>query len=167
MYAPLVRRLAMRYLQSPFDQEEAAQEVFLQLHRRREQIDPLRGDALPGFISTLARRRIIDFARGRGAHGAQVELDEEALQALSSEADASAGAAATELTAILDAFEQRLKPAYREYFRAVFVDGRDFDEAREQLGLGHLRARYLKRVLLMRLRRHQPLLEYLDRGGRR
>lgn len=166
MYAPRVRRIAMRYLPSPFDQEEAVQEVFLLLYRRREQIDPVQAHALPGFILTVARRRIIDLARSRGARPEQA-LGDEVLDELPSDSDASERAHDAELAAILEAFAGRLKPAYRPYFHAVFVEGRDFEEAREHLGLGRLRARYLKRVLLGRLRRHLPLLEHLGRGGPR
>ena len=40
VFTPRIRRMAMQYFRSPFDQEEAVQEVFLLLHRQREAIDP-------------------------------------------------------------------------------------------------------------------------------
>lgn len=64
---------------------------------------------------------------------------------------------------MLERFEAKLKPAYRPYYRAVFVDGHDWDEARLALGLSRLRAKYLKSVLLKLLQRHGPLLELLGR----
>ena len=74
-------------------------------------------------------------------------------------------AADAQLLELLSRFEEKLKPAWRAYFRAVFVEGKDFDEARAVLGLARLRARYLKLVILRALRRHQPLQEYLGKRG--
>jgi DNA-directed RNA polymerase specialized sigma24 family protein len=69
-----------------------------------------------------------------------------------------------ELKAVLERFEEKLKPAYRSYFHAVFVEGRDWEEARVELKLSRLRTKYLKSVLLKLLQRHGPLLEVLGRG---
>lgn len=161
VFGPRVRRMAMQYFRSPFDQEEAVQEVFLLLHRQREAIDPLRSTELAGFILTLARRRMLDLLRARRKDAPTQELHDEAwtdqTQApLQQAADA-------QLLELLKQFEEKLKPAWRAYFRAVFVEGKDFDEARDTLGLARLRARYLKLVLLRALRRHPPLLEYLGK----
>ena len=65
---------------------------------------------------------------------------------------------------VMTSFEEKLKPAYRPYFRAVFLEGRDWEDARLSLGLSRLRTKYLKSVLLKLLQRHGPLLELLGRG---
>lgn len=163
VFGPRVRRMAMHYFRSPFDQEEAVQEVFLLLHRQREAIDPVRSVQLAGFILTLARRRMLDLLRSRRKEAPAEELKDDAL-ADDSQAPLQQAAEA-ELVELLKRFEEKLNPKYRSYFRAVFVEGRDFDEAREALGLSRLRARYLKLVLLRALRRHLPLLEYLGKRG--
>jgi len=161
---PQVRRMAMHYFRSPFDQEEAIQEAFLLLHRQKEAIDPLRAHELSGFVLTLARRRMLDLLRARGQQPAAEEVRDEHWV---DETEAPfARAAESELVLLLERFEQRLKPAYRPFFRAVFVEGRDVDEARDALGLKRLRARYLKMVLLRALRRHQPLQDYLGKRAR-
>jgi RNA polymerase sigma-70 factor, ECF subfamily len=160
-YAPRVRRLAMHHFRSPFEQEDAVQEVFLLLHRQKTAIDPLRPDDVPGFVLTLARRRIYDLLRSKGREPAKEELSDEAWVS-----DGSAPfeqAANTELAELLARFEEKLSPKHRDYFRKVFVEGKDFDEARDLLGLKALRARYLKAVLLEKLRHHGPLLEYLGK----
>lgn len=162
-FAPRLRRMAMRYFHSPFEQEEAVQEALLKLHRARATIDPLRSDELPQYVLTLARRQMIDLWRARRS-----EPVPEALAEAHWEDDArpvDEGVVSGELKEVLERFEARLKPAYRPFFRAVFIDGHDFDEARKALGLGRLRAKYLKKVLLGRLRRHGPLLELLGRKG--
>ncbi len=164
VYVPRVRRMAVHYFKSPFDQEEAVQEAFLLLYRQREAVDPLRADALGGFVLTLARRRMLDLLRAAGRQPPGDELDEGQWEA--DEPGPFEAAADAELAALVGRFEARLKPAWRPYFRAVFVEGRDFDEAREALGLGRLRARYLKAVLLRALRRHRPLKEYFGKAVR-
>ena len=163
-FGPRIRRMAMHYFRSPFDQEEAVQEVFLLLHRQREAIDPLRGSELPGFLLTLARRRMVDLLRARRTEASGDELqDEDWIDDTQAPLQQAADA---ELLEVLKRFEEKLKPAWRAFFRTVFVDGKDFDEARDVLGLARLRARYLKLVILRALRRHPPLLDYLERGGR-
>ncbi|MBI3184104.1 MAG: sigma-70 family RNA polymerase sigma factor [Myxococcales bacterium] len=163
VFLPRIRSMAMRYFHSPFDQEEAIQEVFLQLYRQREAIDPLRAESLWPFAATLARRRMIDLLRARSREVELPEPDEaEAKDGPSPEQEV----ASAQLQELLARFEERLKPAHRSFFRAVFVEGKDFDEARDSLGLGRLRAKYLKKVLLGRLRRHRPLLEHLGRSAR-
>lgn len=155
--------MAMRYFHSPFDQEEAVQEGFLALHRQREHIDPMRPDELKGWAFTVARRRMIDILRGRGAVPASMEALGDSVDWEDDAPSPSDVAQHQQLRDLLQAFQSKLKPAYRAFFYAVFVEGRDFDEAREVLGLSRLRARYLKRVLLGRLRRHGPLVAALGR----
>lgn len=162
LFAPKVRRLAMRYFASPFDQEEAVQEALLLIFRQRERLDPLRSESVRSFVATVARRRMIDLLRARGAAPAGDE-GLEAAEDVPDDVDVHAAAERAELARVIEAFEARLKPAYRPFFKSVFVEGRDFDEARVQLGIGALRARYLKKVLVARLRRHGPLLELLGR----
>ena len=164
VFGPRIRRIAMQYFRkSPFDQEEAVQEVFLLLHRQREAIDPLRSAELPGFVLTLARRRMVDLLRARRIEPPAVELQDDAW---ADETEAPLQQAAdAELLVLMRRFEEKLKPAYRAYFRAVFIEGKEFDEARDVLGLARLRARYLKLMVLRALRRHPPLLQYLGKRG--
>lgn len=150
--------MAMGYFRSPFEQEEAVQESFVQLFRQRERIDPLRGDDLTGFVVTLARRKMIDLFRARRPMETELPPEEPSEQ-ISPEDEA----VRTELKGLLSGFEERLKPEFRPFFRRVFVDGEDEEVARAALGLGRLRAKYVKQVVLRRLRQHQPLLAFLGR----
>lgn len=158
--APRLRAAAMRYFRSPFEQEEAVQEALLQVFKVRDQLDPLRADTMDVWVMTVAERRMIDLQRSAAARPASAD---EPVPETPAERTPEDDARDAELRAVVASFEEKLKPAWRPYFRAVFVEGRDFDEARVALGLGRLRAKYLKQVLLGRMRRHRPLLEALGR----
>jgi DNA-directed RNA polymerase specialized sigma24 family protein len=122
----------------------------------------VRIDSIPGWVVTTARHRMLDLVRQRRP-GADVELTEELLV---EEPSGPRAVADQQLAEVLARFEAKLSPKYRAYYHAVFVDGRDWDDAREALGLSRLRAKYLKSVLLKRLQRHGPLLELLGRRER-
>lgn len=151
----------MQYFQSPFEQEDAVQEAFTHLYAHLDSVDPLRVESLPGWVVTTARNRILDLARQRRP-GVQVEVTEE----LGGEEDGKGLeiVVSGELREVMENFEAKLKPAYRPYFHAVFLDGQDWEDARVALGLSRLRTKYLKSVLLKLLQRHGPLLEVLGRG---
>ncbi|MEW5739237.1 MAG: sigma-70 family RNA polymerase sigma factor [Myxococcota bacterium] len=161
-FLPRVRRLAMRCFASPFEQEDAVQEAFTHIYAHLGTVDPLRRESLAGWVVTTARHRILDLARQRRPE-VPVELPEDAGE---EEPKGPRVVASVELSEVLARFEEKLNPKYRAYYRAVFLDGRDWDEAREALGLSRLRAKYLKSVLLKRLQRHGPLLEALGRRDR-
>ncbi len=160
-FLPRVRRMAMQFFRSPFEQEDAVQEVFTHLFAHLDAIDPLRAESVPGWVTTSARNRLLDLARQRRPGEAVEVTDDVAVD------DGPSGperVVSGELRAVLARFEERLKPAYRPYFRAVFLEGQDWDDARVALGLSKLRTKYLKAVLLKLLQRHGPLLELLERG---
>lgn len=150
----------MQYFRSPFEQEDAVQEVFTHLYAHVEALDPLRAESLPGWVVTTARNKLLDLARQKRPE-AHVELTEHD----GGEEDARGPelVASEELKAVLARFEEKLSAKHRSYFRAVFLEGRDWDEAREALGLSRLRTKYLKAVLLKRLQKHGPLLELLGK----
>jgi RNA polymerase sigma-70 factor (ECF subfamily) len=159
-FQPRVRRMAMQYFQSPFEQEDAVQEAFTHLYAHLEAVDPLRVESLPGWVVTTARNRMLDLARQKRPT-VSIEVTDEVLG--EEDAKGPERVVNAELQGVLTRFEEKLKPAYRAYFRAVFVEGRDWDEARVALGLSRLRTKYLKSVLLKLLQRHGPLLEVLGR----
>lgn len=152
----------MQYFQSPFEQEDAVQEAFAHVYAHLDAVDPLRAESIPGWVVTTSRNRMLDLARQKRPAGSTVELTEEVGG--EEEARGPEAVVSEELKGVLARFEEKLKPAYRPYFHAVFVDGRDWEEARVALKLSRLRTKYLKSVLLKLLQRHGPLLEILERG---
>lgn len=61
-YGGLVWRLAMRYLGSKSDAEDATQEIFISLWASAHRFDPAKGSE-PAFVATVAHRRLIDMKR--------------------------------------------------------------------------------------------------------
>ncbi|MFO0594574.1 MAG: sigma-70 family RNA polymerase sigma factor [Myxococcaceae bacterium] len=159
-FLPRVRRMAMQFFQSAAEQEDAVQEAFAHLYAHLDAVDPLRAESVPGWIVTTSRNRMLDLARQRRP-GQTIELTEE----VGGEEEALGPQVVLEgeLQQLLLRFEEKLKPAYRPYFRAVFLEGRDWEEARVALRLSRLRTKYLKSVLLKLLQRHGPLLELVER----
>ena len=151
----------MQYFQTPFEQEDAVQEAFTHLYAHLDAVDPLRAESLPGWVVTSARNRILDLARQKRPTAA-VELTDDLVG--EEEGKGLEVVVGAELRAVMTAFEEKLKPAYRPYFRSVFIEGLDWEDARLTLGLSRLRTKYLKSVLIKLLQRHGPLLEVLGRG---
>lgn len=164
VYTVKLRRIAMTFFKNPFEQEEALQETFLHIFRQRATIDPSRADEFEGFVTTLARRKMIDILRA--THPEQA-LGLAATAGMESPPNPHQIAETRDLEQIMSRFEQRLDPTLQPYFRAVFINGQDEDEVRISLDMGRRRARYVKSVLVQKLRKHHPLVEHLKqtRGG--
>ena len=111
----------MQYFQTPFEQEDAVQEAFTHLYAHLDAVDPLRVESLPGWVVTSARNKILDLARQKRP-AAQLELTDDLVG--EEEGKGLEVVVSAELRAVMGHFEEKLKPAYRPYFRAVFVEGR-------------------------------------------
>jgi len=61
-YGSLVWSLAVRYLGSHADAEDATQDIFLSLWASAHRFDPSKGSE-PSFVATVAHRRLIDLKR--------------------------------------------------------------------------------------------------------
>jgi RNA polymerase sigma-70 factor (ECF subfamily) len=74
-FGALVWTVARRFSDSAADAEDASQEIFLEVWKSAARYDPERGsEAL--FITTIARRRLIDRLRARKRRPPTEELDE-------------------------------------------------------------------------------------------
>lgn len=157
-YDGLVRRAARAYWRSPFEREEAMQEVWLHVFKNRAAVDVDRVDAFPGWLSVVAKRKCLDIVRRRRPETGALEDDAPAEQ------DDPRDAA--ERGALLRAaaeFEERLKPSWRPFFRLCFVEGASYQEIEARLGYGALRCKYMKKVLAAKARKNRALLEALGR----
>jgi RNA polymerase sigma-70 factor (ECF subfamily) len=75
-FGALVWTVARRFSDSAADAEDASQEIFLEVWKSAARYDRERGsEAL--FITTIARRRVIDRLRARNRRPPTEELDEE------------------------------------------------------------------------------------------
>lgn len=160
-YQPLVRAAAARYTRSEFACEEAMQEIWLHVFRQRETLDPDRRESFSGWLAVLARRRCIDlFRRPSDPAG---DGEEAALAWLSSEPAQESAVEQAELVAAVESFKARLKPLWRRFFDAYFVEGQDYDEVSKRLAISKLRCKYMRKVLALRARRSTSLLAALGR----
>ncbi|MFN7133691.1 MAG: RNA polymerase sigma factor, partial [Myxococcales bacterium] len=64
-HAADVRRWAAGFFRSPYEQEEAVQEIWLTVHRMRGQYDPARGPLRP-WLKAVAANRCRELLRARG-----------------------------------------------------------------------------------------------------
>jgi RNA polymerase sigma-70 factor (ECF subfamily) len=128
-YEPLVRS-ANRILHDPGVAEELAQDVMLELWRRREQLSD--GSSIPGYLMQAARNRALNHLR----HLQVQKKSQVYVEALSEPAEqADADTEANELeTAIRDAIAD-LPPRTREVFLMSRERNLKYSEIAEQLGV--------------------------------
>jgi RNA polymerase sigma-70 factor (ECF subfamily) len=149
-----------RYFRSPFDQEEAVQEAWLQIYRARRAFDVSRHEAFAAWARQVARNRCLDLLKARDRNR-EVPVAEELL-------DATEGAAPAAVDPLAQVAEERLRQAIasfvagldaeeRQFFELCFVQEQAHEQLAARLGINVRRAKYLKQKLLARLLRHEPL----------
>jgi RNA polymerase sigma-70 factor (ECF subfamily) len=159
-YQPLVRSAAARYFRSEFEREEAMQEIWLHVFRQRETLDPARFESFSGWLAVLSRRRCIDVLR-RPFDPADDSDAAATADWLTAEPEQERAAETAELLAAVETFRTRLKPIWRSFFDAYFVEGLDYEELGKRLSIGKLRCKYMRKVLALRARRSKPLMAAL------
>jgi len=76
-FGPLVWSLARRWTRTAADAEDATQEIFLDIWKSAARYSPAQGSEAV-FITTIARRRLIDGLRSAGRRPQTEQLDEAA-----------------------------------------------------------------------------------------
>ncbi len=144
----VVRRL----FHSPFDQEEAQQEVWLHLHRMRRQVDVNRPGEFIGWVKRVARNKTIDLLKARGRR------PEVPVEDLGQDVDANHGPSpqhralrGSKVREAIDAFVAKLDNEQRQFFTLCFVEELSHPEIAERMPLTVRRSKYLKKTLLARL----------------
>ena len=140
-----------RVLRDPWQSEEVAQEVFLEVWQKAAQFDPSRGTA-QGWILTLASRRAID--RVRAAQAARERDMRSAIRDLEAPHDqvfeiVDSRIAATKLHDAL----AYLTPLQREALTKTYLCGHSVVEAAGHLGASETALRTRMRDGLIGLRR--------------
>ncbi|CDN92397.1 ECF family RNA polymerase sigma factor [Agrobacterium tumefaciens] len=133
-----LRRLLIAYYgrrmasSSRGDLEDLVQETLLSLHAKRETYD--RARPFTAWFFSIARYKLIDHYRGRGARRlAEVELDE----TLEAESSVDAVTARMDVERLLDDLPER----QRDLIRRVKLEGQSIAEAAEKSGQTELAAR--------------------------
>ena len=140
-----------RVLRDPWQSEEVAQEVFLEVWQKASQYDPGRGTA-HGWILTMASRRAIDrvraaqASRDRDARSASRNTERPHDEVWESVESRIAG------EELRDALS-RLSSLQREALTTTYLHGRSVAEAADQLGASETALRTRMRDGLIGLRR--------------
>ena len=148
-HAPGVRALVGRFFGSPFERDEAAQEIWLHVHRVATTFDPSRGELGP-WLRTLAINRCKELLRARGRRpDPRVELDDDQFEdpAVAGPEDAARMARAREA---VTQFGALLSPEEATVFRLSLVEERSHDEVARAAGITVRRCKYLRMKLLVR-----------------
>jgi RNA polymerase sigma-70 factor (ECF subfamily) len=147
----IVVSMIQRVLRDPWQSEEVAQEVFLEIWQKADQFESNRGSA-QGWIMTVANRRAIDrvraaqAARDRDLRSARRNLDRPHDQVWEVVESLIAGA---ELHQAL----RRLTPLQREALTTTYLLGHSVAEAAGRLGTSETALRTRMRDGLIELRR--------------
>jgi RNA polymerase sigma-70 factor (ECF subfamily) len=145
------------FFSGAFDQEEAFQEAWLQLHRARGRFDVEKHEAFVSWARQVARNRCIDLLRSRRASREVLEGDmdarvDERASAVQPGADAEGG-----LRVVLDRFLARLDEEERRHFELCFERELPHEEIAREMGISERRSKYLKKKLLEKLARSERL----------
>jgi RNA polymerase sigma-70 factor (ECF subfamily) len=167
-FDPLVRSIAGRLFPRPFEQEEAMQEAWVHVFRRREALDVNRLEAFPGWLAVLARRCCLDLRRIPMTQFASADEEEAlALSEARPDDDPRRQLEAAELKAAVARFVAALEPVWRTFFELHFVQGQDYADVAAELGISKLRCKYMKKVLAARARADPAMRAALGRNGGR
>jgi RNA polymerase sigma-70 factor (ECF subfamily) len=148
LYAGRVRRWVHRFFRSAFEEEEAAQEVWLTVHRMQSQFDVNKG-ALAGWLRALTANRCRELLRARGRRpDASVPIDDldDALWLDAPLPDQAAIDAS--LRRAVETFKTRLDAQENKVLQLAFGEGRTNEEVAEALGLTVRQAKYVKKKLV-------------------
>jgi len=145
--------VVQRFFRSPFDQEEAFQEAWLQIYRMRQRFDVNRHAEFLPWARQVARYRCIDLIKARTR---RPEVPVEEIE-LPQEASQLATAARSQLRQRLEAFVDKLDRQQREFFALCFAEELPHEEIARQMSISVRRCKYLKKKLLERMLRSPEL----------
>jgi RNA polymerase sigma-70 factor (ECF subfamily) len=166
-YSHMVRSIVNRYWQGAFHREEAMQEIWAQVFRQREALDPSRFDEFGAWLTAVARNRCIDLLRKEGRSiGPDYDDPVKALDKVPASPLQEHAVESSDLLDAVKSFKAKLRPRWRSFFDLHFVEGLGYREISVRLGISRARCKYLKRVLVRRAQRDVRLLDALGRHMR-
>jgi len=146
-HAAEIRPLASRFFPSPFEREEAVQEIWLQVHRMCHAYDPARGP-LGAWLRAVAVNRCREILRARGRRpDARETVEDEDLTAPS---DPEADVRVARVREAVARFSAGLAGDEAGVLRLSLVEERPHEEVASALGISARRCKYLRMKLLAR-----------------
>lgn len=155
-HGPLVWSLARRLCPSSADTEDVVQEIFITLWKSADQYDPALGTEST-WVTTVARRKLIDLRRRIARRGPTSEVSEELA---SSARDQGELAAESDDAARAKKALGELRPEQRSVLELAIVHGLTYEQVAAKLALPLGTVKTHARRGLMRVR------ELLGRGSR-
>jgi len=156
-YGGLVWSIANNWSETPADAEDATQEIFLELWRSAERYDPEIGSEAV-FISTIARRRMIDRLRARERRPSTEALSAHHHESIADPASEDIGLLAAD-AAIATRAVAELDVGQQEVLIMGVVEGMTHSEIAEATGkpLGTVKTQIRRGLLRVR--------ELIEQGG--
>ncbi len=147
-----------RFFNRPFDQEEAFQEAWRQIYRRRTRFDVNRHDELAGWVRQVARNRCLDLLKARG-RGRETPVEEMEAPCEASQHQDLAGA---RMRAALEQFVSRLEPEQQRHFELCFVRELSHEEVAREMSITVRKSKYLKKKTVTRMLKSPALRRARD-----
>lgn len=162
-HADEVRPLAARFFSSPFEREEAVQEIWLQAHRMCHVYDAARGP-LGGWLRALAVNRCKELLRARGRRpDARGGIDAEKLEA---DSDPDAEAREERVRRAVALWRATLSAEEASVLKLSLLEERPHDDVARTLGITVRRCKYLRMKLLARAAADEGLRAALEEVAR-
>ncbi|MFT3711551.1 MAG: sigma-70 family RNA polymerase sigma factor [Archangium sp.] len=147
-HAGVVRGWVRRFFTSPFEREEAVQEVWLHVSRSAGAYEVNRGPLRP-WLRVLTANRCRELLRARGA-GREVPLGDESEAWLDGAPSPEAATQRTKLREALTAFANKLPPDESEVLRLGWLDELPLEEIAKRLNRSHRQVKYLRLKVVTR-----------------
>ena len=164
-HAALVRRWVRKFFKSPFEQEEAVQEVWLTAHRMQSRYEPSRGPLL-AWLRALCANRCRELLRAASRRPpSDVPMDDvsDALWLDAPGPDEAVHAAA--LRAEVTRFAATLPADEARALQLCFVEQRSHAEIAKELGIDERRSKYLKQKVLLAASKDERLVALMKESG--
>jgi RNA polymerase sigma-70 factor (ECF subfamily) len=130
-YSAVLWSLARRSLANTHDAEDAVQEIFLELWKNAGRFDPSLSSE-PTFVTTIARRRLIDRSRKRSRRPAPQILDEP--ERIEGEPESDSAEIADEARKVSAALG-KLRPEQKQILEMALVEGHSQQEISNKTGM--------------------------------
>lgn len=152
--------LVRRYFRSPFDQDEAFQEVWLHLYQTRNKFDVNRYTDFVPWTRQVVRNKCLDLVRAKKA-AVEIPINDEDVGRAPEQVNSLIDA---RLSEALERFVEELKEEQREFFQLCFVEERSHQEIAVNMSMSERQSKYLKKKLLAKLRKNEALKKALQKS---